>query len=565
MTSLRHTLRRSLATPVYWLKSLDWRVWLGEIENGAQTQERVFGAKMRAIAGSPLAKAFGLHTDMSSSEFRRALPVAGWDRLEPWLTRVWNGDAGAMFANPRSLVMFAMTSGTTGPSKFIPITTEQVEEYRRSWTMWSVGVARTHREILGGKVLNLVSNWRHQVSPGGLPCGSITGKLASILHGLVRGMYVLHPDLALWSDIRARYYLSLRLAWADPDVMMINCANPTTLLQMARWGNEWKEDLLRDIHDGTLSRSAGLPDEVRRVCATAVRQKSPRRVRDLESAMKKSGGDLYPSQIWPHLRLLGVWTGGTTTPFLAQLPAMFGAVALRDHGLSASEGRMTVPIEDGSAAGVLDTTSQFFEFMPLEEIATENPQTLLAHELELGREYGLVITTSGGLLRYDMQDRVRVEGWLGSSPKIRFLNKGRDIASLTGEKLAASQVAEAARRVQGLLQIDLGEFALQPQHGSPPENLPHYRLIASTELGRDPDLLADILREFDRALGELNVEWHEKRKTERLAPLRFSPCSPSFFTSMRDEQTTRRGTAFEQYKHPCLIADPEFRLPGDGP
>ena len=58
-----------------------------------------------------------------------------------------------------------------------------------------------------------------------------------------------------------------------------------------------------------------------------------------------------------NLSVLAVWTGGSVGVFLPQLAELYGAVAVRDHGLSASEGRMTIPLADGTPAGLLDFLS----------------------------------------------------------------------------------------------------------------------------------------------------------------------------------------------------------------
>ena len=80
----------------------------------------------------------------------------------------------------------------------------------------------------------------------------------------------------------------------------------------------------------------------------------------------------------------------------------FGEGALRDLGLRATEGTFSIPLTDGVADGVLALHSNFYEFIPIDEIDQESPTTLRAHELTLGAQYYLVITTFGGLYRYDM-------------------------------------------------------------------------------------------------------------------------------------------------------------------
>ena len=62
-----------------------------------------------------------------------------------------------------------------------------------------------------------------------------------------------------------------------------------------------------------------------------------------------------------------MWTGGSVGVFLPQLPELYGNVAIRDHGLSASEGRITIPLANNTSAGLLDFYHHYFEFIPVEE------------------------------------------------------------------------------------------------------------------------------------------------------------------------------------------------------
>src|SRR5207249_4520990 len=110
-------------------------------------------------------------------------------------------------------------------------------------------------------------------------------------------------------------------------------------------------------------------------------------------------------------------------------------VARRDLGFVASEGRLTVPLEDGTAAGVLAVHASFFEFIAEEEIDAPCPAARLPHELDEGRRYYVLLTGANGLYRYDLNDIVEVRGFHHRTPKVAFVRKGRDMVSITGEKL----------------------------------------------------------------------------------------------------------------------------------
>jgi hypothetical protein len=196
-------------------------------------------------------------------------------------------------------------------------------------------------------------------------------------------------------------------------------------VELARRANQDGESLIRDIHDGTLS--CDIPADVRRTLSRSIKRRQPYRAREL-AQLANAHGALLPKHAWPDLSVLAVWTGGSVGVFLPQLPELYGNVAVRDHGLSASEGRMTIPLANSTSAGLLDFYHHYFEFIPIEEYGTPAPTVLEAHELEKDRDYYILLTTSGGLYRYDIHDVVRCVGFRGQAPLLEFLNKGKNIS-----------------------------------------------------------------------------------------------------------------------------------------
>src|SRR5690606_28034402 len=141
---------------------------------------------------------------------------------------------------------------------------------------------------------------------------------------------------------------------------------------------------------------------------------------------------------------------------------------LRDHGLSASEARMTIPFEDDDPAGVLDVAGNFYEFIPEEEYGKPSPRVLRAWELDPGANYYIILTTPGGLIRYDIADVVRCDGNYLGVPRLAFLHKGSHIANMTGEKLTAHHAARAVAAVQEAYGVTLGHSVLTPDPGPLP-------------------------------------------------------------------------------------------------
>ncbi|MBW3599654.1 MAG: GH3 auxin-responsive promoter family protein, partial [Planctomycetes bacterium] len=237
--------------------------------------------------------------------------------------------------------------------------------------------------------------------------------------------------------------------------------------------------------------------------------------------------------------------------YLPQLKWWYGDVPLRDHGLSASEGRLTSPLRDGTTAGVIEYIHHFFEFIPEEEHGSPVATAIEAHELEVGRHSYILLTTSAGLYRYDIHDVVRCVGFEGQVPVLEFLNKGAHFSSITGEKLSEFQVVSAVRDSFRELDLTIDHFTVAPVMGERPGYL--LLLEPHTAGGKEEALAVRV----DARLGELNCEYAEKRRTGRLEPLAIREIPPGTWDAYRRQKTAQRGN-LEEFKQPCLVGDLQF-------
>jgi hypothetical protein len=334
---------------------------------------------------------------------------------------------------------------------------------------------------------------------------------------------------------------------------VIVAANPSTLVNLARAGDREKESLIRDVRDGTLNRDLDIPVEVRSILERRLRR-HPDRAKELEDIVRRTG-TLYPVDYWPHECLLGNWTGGSVRAYMRHYPRYFGAHPVRDVGLIASEGRMTIPLEDGTPSGVLDITSHYFEFLPEEEAEKSQPVVIPAHEVEVGRNYFILLTTAYGLYRYDIQDLVRVTGFHNGTPLLEFLSKGSHFANITGEKLSEYHVTQAIERVQHRLDLTFSTYSVAPCWN---DEQPYYGLFVEHP-DAPPERRGELAGLLEQQLAELNIEYAGKRASGRLGPVRLQLLSEGSWQTWDRQRLARTGGTMEQYKHPCLIPDLSFR------
>jgi GH3 auxin-responsive promoter len=530
------------------------REFFRQTGHARQVQRELLLARLARHADSQFGRDHHFSEIKSPTDYRKHVPIGGYDRHEPYIEKVRKGDTGALFGSGTKVLMFALTSGTTNQPKTIPVTDESLANYRQGWTIWGVHAFDAHPEMLAGgmkAILQLASDWRESFTPAGIPCGAITGLTAQMQSPLVRFTYCMPPSASKIKDVESKYYLALRLS-AYRDVGTTIAANPSTILAIARLGDREKQSLIRDLANGTIDPKWSIPDEVRRSVRFKVAWKRKSTARRLEAIIERTGR-LLPKDYWPNLQFLANWTGGTMGAYLRGYPEYFGDRPVRDIGLIASEGRFTIPIEDGTPAGVLDIARHYVEFIPEGQEGKDNPETFEAADLVEGRRYFIVPTTAGGLYRYMIHDLVRCVGFEGEAPLLEFLNKGAHFSSLTGEKLSEYQVVAAVNAAQRELDLPLKSFLVLPSWGDPP----HYNLLVEDTDVPDEQTLERLTAGVEMQLQRVNLEYENKRETLRLGAIRPFRIPAGSWADFQRRRLSKSGGTVEQYKQPCLLNDLE--------
>ena len=528
------------------------RAFLDQTRRAADIQRELLLRRIAQHADSQFGRDHHFAEIRTPADFRRRVPIGAYDRMEPYIDRVRHGELGALFGPGTEVLMFAMTSGTTNRPKTIPVTRESLHDYREGWTIWGILAFDAHPPILryGLKpILQLASDWRESVTPAGIPCGAITGLTAHAQNPLVRTMYCMPVSGSRIKDIESKYYVALRFSLYR-NLGTVIAANPSTILAIARLGDREKSVLIRDLYDGTIDARWDIPPEIRRGLRIRTGIRHPLAARRLERIVERTGR-LLPKDYWPKLDFLSNWMGGTMKAYLRGYPEYFGETPVRDVGLIASEGRMTIPIEDGTPAGLLDIRHHYFEFIPEDQAERAEPETVEAHELIEGRNYFIVLTTAGGLYRYNISDLVRCVGFHGTTPLVEFLNKGAHYSSLTGEKLSEHQVIAAVQAAQPIAGVPLKSYLLLPSWADPPQ----YALLVEEDDLPGADAVERLAAAVEQELCRQNQEYANRRDTRRLGPVQILAIPRGSWSEFQKQRLAKSGGTVEQYKQPHLIPD----------
>ncbi|MBN2453869.1 MAG: GH3 auxin-responsive promoter family protein, partial [Candidatus Omnitrophica bacterium] len=481
--------------------------------------------------------------------FRDAVPLNSYETLRPYVERIAGGEKNILTGD--EVVFFGATSGTTNKPKLIPTTRYSESKKDELMDLWSYYISRDHPDVLNGKILAIVSPVIEGATPSGIPFGAESGYSYRTLPWLIRSLYSLPYKVFEIEDYEARHYAILRISMGQ-DITTIATLNPNTIVLLCHKVERWQDRIIDDIERGTISADMNISPAIRSVITRALKP-DPRRAAELK-AILKGNGKLLPKHFWPNMKLIECWQGGMMKLYLNELQDYFGPVHRRDIGCVSTESRNSIPISDDTPGGVLAIRTNFYEFILKEDINKPDPKALLCNELEKGREYFIIVTTAGGLYRYNIDDIIKVTGFFNKTPVIEFVQKGLGASSLAGEKLYESHVNEAVSRVIEKEKILLEFFCAVAR----PIDGPRYSLLV--EFSNDNPSDAEAARLLGLLEKELRVQDREYDFV-RNSQLLNDPVMKILRKGSFEKYRSRRiadGAQEGQFKAPQLTVDPDF-------
>jgi hypothetical protein len=342
----------------------------------------------------------------SYEDFASSVPVVQYSDLEPWIERIQSGEGRILTSEP--VTNLVPTSGSTGARKLIPFTRGLHHEFNQAIAPWIADLVRCRPGMLFGPAY-----W--SISPASRPSEeNLSGVhigfaddadyLGGKLGRLVRAALVSPRRFEQGCDLETFRFETLFALLQAGDLRFISVWHPSFLTLLL--------DALPGHWDKLLSEIA---------CTDPDRAQSLRRC-----------DPHTPTAIWPKLCAVSCWGDGLAEIPMNELRARLPKVLIQPKGLLATEACITIPLEQHHPVAV---QSHFFEFID------EGGRFRPLQELQMNDSFEVVVTTAGGLWRYRLGDRVRVDGYVGKTPSLRFLCRVGNVSDLFGEKLSEVFVA----------------------------------------------------------------------------------------------------------------------------
>ncbi len=399
-------------------------------------------------------------------DFKRQVPIWDYETLRVYIERIKAGEENVLWKGKPAY--FAKSSGTISGVKYIPITKDSVPNHidtaRNALLMYIAQTGKT--DFVNGKMIFLSGSPELESTNG-----ILTGRLSGIVNHHV-----------------PRYIKANQLPSYET-----NCID------------DWErkvEKIVEETMNENMTLISGIPPWVQMY---------------FDKLLEKTGKQTI-KEIFPNLQLL-VYGGVNFEPYRAKLFATIGEEISSIETYPASEGFIAFQDSQNEDGLLLNVDSGiFFEFVPAEEIFSNNPTRLQLKNIEVGVNYALILTTNAGLWAYNIGDTIK---FVSKDPyRIVITGRTSHFISAFGEHVIAEEVEYAlitAAHEDGLRVI---EFTVAPQVNPVGNELPFHEWLIEFE--NPPEDIEAFRKKVDALLRQKNIYYDDLIKGNILQPLKIT-------------------------------------------
>ncbi|KOY85485.1 hypothetical protein AD998_04350 [bacterium 336/3] len=437
-------------------------------------QEKVFQHIIKKAQHTLFGKDHDFQNIQNHQDFVQRVPVRDYEALRPYIEKVTEGQENILWQGKP--LYFAKTSGTTSGVKYIPISNDSIHNHINGAKNALLNyVYETGNSEFLDKKLIFLSGSPVLDKKGGV----LTGRLSGISNHHVPG-YLRTNQLPSWET---------------------NCIE------------DWEEKLDKIIGE-TLHQDMGLISGIPpwvQMYFDRVIEKAGKKIKDVfpNFSLLINGGvnfEPYKAKILESI--------GKKIDYLEMFPASEGFFAYQDKFGEGAEGLL-----------LLLDTGIFYEFIPTEEYFNEKPTRLTIGEVELNKNYALVLSSNAGLWSYSIGDTVK---FVSKNP-YRVIVSGRikHFISAFGEHVIGEEVEKALKyALEQFPETEIVEITVAPQV-TPQEGLPHHEWLIS--FAKQPSNLQKFTEVLDKKMTELNVYYDDLITGNILRKLVITPLQPNAF------------------------------------
>ncbi|KAF9618407.1 hypothetical protein IFM89_001130 [Coptis chinensis] len=549
-------------------------------KNADSVQEKVLAQILTQNAHTEFLGRYKLGGATDRDTFKSKIPMITYEDLQPDILRIANGDRSPILSS-HPISEFLTSSGTSaGERKLMPTIHEELD---RRQLLYSLLMPVMNLYVPGldkGKGLYFLFVKSETKTPGGLLARPVLTSYYKSEHFKTRPydpyMVYTSPDEAiLCSDsFQSMYTQMLCGLYHNKEVLRVGAVFASGLLRAIGFLQLNWQQLTHDIATGTLNPK--ITDPSIRECIlnrSPFFKPNPTLAEFITNACSIGSWEGIITKIWPNTKYLDVIVTGAMAQYIPTLNYYSGGLPLACTMYASSECYFGLNLEPMAKPSDVSYTIMpnmaYFEFLPHEPAATATQTSTQQRlvdlvDVEIDKEYELVITTYAGLCRYRVGDILRVTGFHNSAPQFHFVRRKNVLLSIDADKTDEAELQKGVESASQLLS-EFGTTVVEyTSYADTKTTIPGHYVIYWELMIKDPDSppTDEVLNQCCLAIEEsLNSVYRQGRVADNsIGPLEIRIVKGGTFEELMDYAISR-GASINQYKVPrCVNFTPIMEL-----
>ncbi|GKU94833.1 hypothetical protein SLEP1_g8269 [Rubroshorea leprosula] len=544
--------------------------------NADSVQERILREILSRNADTEYLGRFKLNGATDRDSFKSKIPVVTYEHLQSYIQRIANGDKSPIFsAHPVS--EFLTSSGTSaGERKLMPTIREEWDRRQLLYSLLMPVMNLYIPDLDKGKALYFLFVKAETKTPGGLVARPVLTSYYRSEHFKNRpydpyNVYTSPNEAILCVDsFQSMYTQMLCGLLMREEVLRVGAVFASGLLRAIRFLQlNWKL-LAHDINTGTLN--AKITDASILECMSKILKPNPELAEFITKECSEENWERIITRIWPNTKYLDVIVTGAMAQYIPTLEYYSGGLPMACTMYASSECYFGLNLEPmckpSEVSYNIMPNMGYFEFLPQDPStpapSRDSPPRLVdLADLEVGKEYELVITTYAGLYRYRVGDILLVTGFHNSAPQLRFIRRKNVLLSIESDKTDEAELQKAVENASTLLK-EFNTSVVEYTSYADTKTIPGHYVIYWELLVKDPtnSPTDEVLNRCCLAMEEsLNTVYRQSRVADNsIGPLEIRIVKNGTFEELMDYAISR-GASINQYKVPrCVSFTPIMEL-----
>ena len=392
--------------------------------NVYKIQEKMLLKYIKENKNTEFGKKHNFNDIKNIKDYQKNVPISTYNYYEEYINKILDGEENIL--TKEKVIVLEQTSGSSGKKKYIPYTSKLQNEYNAGIFPWLYDLSCKYKNLFKGSMYwSITPAIDEQFKDQNVKIGfEEDAEYLGVIGQIIKRWFAVPKLVSKIQDLEKFQIVTCIFLFAADNLKFVSVWNASFLTNLLLCFEKNKQIIINSILQSKIliDIDEGLKNDLEKLLTKPNKKQK-------ERLLKIKENKLEYIDIFPNIELISAWGDANAQIMYDELQQKLGNIHIQKKGVLATEGIISIPLVNLEDGHVIAYKSHFFEFIDI-----ETERIKLLNELEIGKQYSILMTTGGGLYRYKLGDIIKVIAYCNSLPVVKFMCR-ENVSDYCGEKL----------------------------------------------------------------------------------------------------------------------------------